>query len=96
MYERFIFVSELERSATRELVHDEFPVARLWDVCDDVDFLMDMDLALDEGVFFRWAVATPGPARWVIYSCFNMSLALHDPPAWMVQEMRRLVGIKQG
>ena len=34
---------------------------------------------------------TPGPARLVVYSCYNLSLALHDPPMWMIHEMRRLL-----
>ena len=88
MYERFILVSELERAATRQLVRGDWPVARLWDVCDDLDFLMDMELEVEESAFFRWAVATPGPARRIIYSCYNLSLALHDPPLWMVRELR--------
>jgi hypothetical protein len=90
MYERFILPGEVERNGTRQLVQTNFAIARLWDVHDECDFIMDMELALDKTVFFRWAASTVGPAGLVLYSCYNMSLELHEPPLWMVHEIRCL------
>ena len=92
MYERFLFVNEVERAGTRETLADAFPLGKIWYVSDeyDIDFLMDAEFPCSQETFFRYAVQTPGPARLLIYSCYNLSLALHEPPLWMIQELRRL------
>jgi hypothetical protein len=92
MYERFIFASEIERSGTRQMLSESFPLAKIWNVHDELetDFLMDMEAPCSQETFFRYVVQTPGPARLLIYSCYNLSLLLHEPPLWMIQELRRL------
>ena len=90
MYERLIFVTELERAATRETLSDNFPLGKLWYVPDADDFLMDAEFTCTQQVFFRYAIQTPGPAVWLIHSCLNLSLMMHNPPIWMVEEIRKL------
>jgi hypothetical protein len=90
MFERFILPGEIERTGTRQLVHTNFTLAKLWDINDECDFIMDMELAIEKPIFFRWAASTVGPAGLVLYSCYNMSLELHNPPLWMIQEIRGL------
>jgi hypothetical protein len=92
MYERFIFASEIERAGTRQSLSDAFPLGKLWYVCDDLDtdFLMDAEFPCSNETFFRYAIQAPGPARLLIYSCYNLSLALYEPPLWMIQELRKL------
>lgn len=93
MYERLIFATEVERAATRQLIHDNFPSAICVDMPDNLaeDFLLDVNIEVEKCIFFRWASATLGPSRLVLYSCYNMSIELFDPPAWMVVELRRLL-----
>lgn len=92
MYERFLFADEIERAGTRETLADAFPSSKLWYVSDDLetDFLLDADFPCSQETFFRYAVRTPGPARLLIYSCYTMSMLLHEPPLWMIQELRKL------
>lgn len=91
MYERFLFADEVERSGTREILSGAFPLAKLWYPQDEYGgFLMDGDMPCSQETFFRYATQTPGPARLLIYSCYYLSLALHEPPLWMIQELRRL------
>jgi len=92
MYERLLFASEIERAGTRETLSEAFPLGKLWYVTDelDTDFLMDAEFPCSQETFFRYAITTPGPARLLIYSCYNLSMALHEPPLWMIQELRRL------
>ena len=90
MYERLIFVTELERAATRETLSDNFPLGKLWYVQDDTDFLLDDEFSCTQQTFFRYAVQTPGPAVWLISSCLNLSLMMHQPPLWMAEELRKL------
>jgi hypothetical protein len=90
MYERFIFATAIERAATKEILSEAFPMGKLWYVSDDIDFLMDMEVPCTQETFFRYAVQTPGPARLLLYSCYNLSMLLHEPPLWMIQELRRL------
>lgn len=92
MYERFLFASEVERAGTRESLSEAFPLGKLWYVSDelDTDFLMDAEFPCSETTFFRYAIQAPGPARLLIYSCYNMSMLLHEPPLWMIQELRKL------
>lgn len=91
MYERFLFADEIERSGTRETLACAFPLSKLWYPHDELgDFVMDAEVPVSQETFFRYAVQTPGPARLLIYSCLNLSLALHEPPLWMIQELRRL------
>lgn len=92
MYERFLFASEVERAGTREVLSASFPLGKLWYVADqfDTDFIMDAEFPCSNESFFQYAIQTPGPARLLIYSCYNLSLALHEPPLWMIQELRRL------
>ena len=91
MYERFLFANEVERSGTRQTVSDAFPLAKIWNVSDEfeTDFLMDGEFPCSQETFFRYAITTPGPARLLIYSCLNLSLLLHEPPLWMIQELRK-------
>jgi hypothetical protein len=92
MYERFLFADEIERAGTRETLADAFPLGKLWYIHDELetDFLMDAEFPCSKETFFRYAIQTPGPARLMIYSCYNLSLLLHEPPLWMIQELRRL------
>ena len=90
MYERFIFVTELERAATRETLSENFPLGKLWYVPDDTDFVMDAEFSCTQQTFFRYAAQAPGPATWLIHSCLNLSLMMHQPPLWMVEELRKL------
>lgn len=92
MYERFLFASEVERAGTRETLSYDFPLSKIWYVSDEyeIDFLMDAEFPVSQETFFRYALQTPGPARLLIYSCYNMSLLLHEPPLWMIQELRKL------
>ena len=90
MRERFIFVNEIERAATREMLADNFPLAKLWFVPDDTDFIMDTEFPCSEETFFRYAVQAPGPSGLLIFSCLYLSLMMHQPPLWMVQELRKL------
>ena len=92
MYERFIFATEIERAATRETLSESFPLGKLWYVSDeyDTDFLMDAEFPCSQETFFRYAVQAPGPARLLIHSCYHLSMLLHEPPLWMIQELRRL------
>jgi hypothetical protein len=90
MRERFIFVSEVERSATREMLADNFPLAKLWFVADDTDFIMDAEFPCSEETFFRYAILAPGPLGRLAFSCLHLSLMMHDQPLWMIQELRKL------
>lgn len=92
MYERFLFASEVERAGTRETLSTAFPLGKIWYVSDelDTDFLMDAEFPCSNETFFRFAIMTPGPARLLIYSCYNFSMLLHEPPLWMIQELRKL------
>lgn len=90
MRERFIFVSEIERAATREALSNEFPLGKLWYVADDTDFIMDADFPCSEETFFRYAIQAPGPLGRLAFSGLNFSLMLHQPPLWMIQELRRI------
>lgn len=92
MYERFLFASEVERAATRSVLSGDFPLGKLWYVNDEfeTDFLMDAEFPCSNETFFRYAIAKPGPARLLIYSCYHFSMMLHEPPLWMIQELRRL------
>jgi len=90
MRERFLFVTEIERAATREMLSDNFPLAKLWYVHDDTDFVMDTDFPCSEEVFFRYAAQAPGPSGVLIYSCLYLSLLMLNPPAWMAAELRKL------
>lgn len=93
MYERLIFTTEIERSATRQLIRDNFPSAIIVDMPDNLadDFILDVNIEVEKCIFFRWASSTQGPSRLVLYSCYYMSLDLFDPPAWMLVELRRLL-----
>jgi len=91
MYERFIFATEIERGGTRQLIGDAWPLAKVWDVYDEDDYVLDAEIPCSQETFFRYAATTPGPARLLIHSCYYLSLLLHEPPLWMVQEMRRLL-----
>ena len=93
MYERLIFATPLERDASRQLIHDNFPSAFIMYVPDTEadDFILDVNIPVDKCIFFRWAIATLGPGSALIYSCYTMSLELHDPPLWMIGELRRLL-----
>jgi hypothetical protein len=90
MYERLIFATEIERASTRQLLGDAFPLSKLWYVADDTDFLMDMEVNISEETFFRYMATTLGPARLLLYSCFNLSMAMHDPPIWLVHALRHV------
>lgn len=91
MYERLLFASDIERAGTREMLSTAFPLGKLWYPHDELgDFLMDAEVDVPQETFFRYAIQTPGPARLLIYSCYNLSLALHEPPLWMIRELRRL------
>jgi hypothetical protein len=90
MYERLIFATEIERAGTRQMLSAAFPLARIWDVYDDIDFILDMEAACTQETFFRYAIVTPGPARLLIYSCYGLSMEMHDPPLWMIHELRKL------
>lgn len=92
MNERLIFATPVERAGTCELILCNFPIARFTHIPDEEDFISDMELAVNAPVFFRWAATTVGPARLVLFSCFNLSLALHEPPSWMAHEIRTLFG----
>lgn len=89
MFERFIFADETEREGTRELVTSAFPLAMLCNLPDPEaeDFITDMYAPIEERIFFRWAISTHGPARLLVYSCYHMSLALCEPPDWMIMEL---------
>ena len=91
MYERFIFATEIERAGTRELLSDAFPLSKLWYVHDDIDFLMDMEVSIPQEIFFQYVATTPGPARLLLHSCYHLSLALHDPPLWLIHELRKML-----
>ncbi len=93
MYERLIFATELERAATRQLIRGIFPLAVCIDVPDNIaeDFLLDVNIEVEKCIFFRWASATQGPSCLILYSCYNMSIELFDPPPWMIVEIRRLL-----
>jgi hypothetical protein len=97
MRERLIFVSEVERTATREALSLTFPLGKLWYVPDDTDFIMDTEFPCAEETFFRYAVQAPGPAGRLIFSCLYLSLMMLDPPKWMAVELialqRRLPAI---
>lgn len=92
MYERFIFASEIERSAARETLSEAFPLAKIWYVSDpeDTDFLMDAEIPVTTETFFQYAIHTPGPARLLIFSCYNLSMQMLNPPVWMEFELRKL------
>ena len=91
MYERLIFATELERAATRQLIQQAFPSANLIDLSDADDYILELSVDVEKCIFFRWACATPGPTKLLLYSCFNMSMELFDPPPWMLVELRRLL-----
>lgn len=93
MYERLIFATSLERDATRQLIQDNFPAATLIDAPDveGDDFLLDVNIAIEKEVFFRWVSTTLGPCRLLLYSCYHLSMDLFDPPTWMVAELRRML-----
>jgi hypothetical protein len=93
MYERLIFTTSLERDASRQLILINFPSAFVMYVPDTEanDFILDVSIPVEKCIFFRWAIATLGPGSALIYSCYTMSLELHDPPSWMIVELRRLL-----
>ena len=90
MRERFIFVSEVERTATREALSSTFPLGKLWYVPDDTDFIMDTEFPCSEETFFRYAVQAPGPAGLLVFSCLHLTLLMLDPPSWMTAELTAL------
>jgi len=92
-YERLIFATKIERSATRQLIRDSFPSASIIDTPDDLaeDFILDVYVPVEKCIFFRWATSTIGPCRLLLYSCFTMSMEMYDPPPWMAVELRRLL-----
>jgi hypothetical protein len=90
MRERLIFVSEVERTATREALSVKYPLGKLWYVPDDTDFIMDTEFPCTEETFFRYAVEAPGPAGLLIFSCLHLSLMMLDPPPWMLIELASL------
>jgi hypothetical protein len=92
LYERLLFASEIERAGTRQTLADDFPLGKLWYPCDTlgINLLMDADLPCSQETFFRYAATTPGPACLLVHSCYNLSMMLHEPPLWMVRELRRL------
>jgi hypothetical protein len=90
MHERFIFVSEIERAATRQILSDNFPLGKLWYVPDETDFIMDAEFPCSQETFFRYAILAPGPSGRLAFSCLYLSLLMHEPPLWMAQELRKL------
>lgn len=87
--ERLIFVSDLERLASRQLIFNNFPLACFSMIDDPPDFCLDIEIPVDRAIFFRWAITTIGPARLLVYSCFELSLSLCDPPPWIALEIQR-------
>jgi hypothetical protein len=90
MRERFIFVSDVERAAIREVLSGHFPNGKIWYVADDTDFIMETEFPCSEEAFFRYAVQAPGPAGRLISSCLHLTLMMLDPPPWMVAELAAL------
>ena len=90
MHERFIFVSEVERSATREMLSDNFPLGKLWYVPDETDYIMEAEFPCSQETFFRYAMLAPGPSGRLVFSCLNLSLLMHEPPLWMMQELHKI------
>jgi hypothetical protein len=89
-YERLIFATEIERAGTRQLLSDAFPLSKLWYVQDEIDFIMEWEVDIPKDIFFQYVATTAGPAALLLHSCFNLSLALHDPPLWIIHELRKL------
>jgi hypothetical protein len=57
---------------------------------NELDYIFDVEAPCSQETFFRYVAQTPGPARLLLYSCYNLSLMLFEPPLWMIQELRRL------
>jgi len=89
-YERLIFATEIERAGTRQLLSDAFPLSKLWYVQDEIDFIMEWEVDIQKISFFNMWLLPPVPLHFFLHSCFNLSLALHDPPLWIIHELRKL------
>lgn len=82
--ERLICPSNIELSATKELIHVHFPLVSYNDVHDPFEYVSDFSIATEMPVFFRWAVTSQSESGLcVVTYCFNLSLQLFDPPTWM-------------
>jgi len=90
MEEILIFFNAIEEEATLQLLRNEwshrllfYPLSR-----GVVQIYLDAPVV----AFFKWAYTVQ--AGQVLLHCFNLSLDLLDPPAYMQQALRELQSLK--
>jgi hypothetical protein len=92
MYEKLIFPTTTEQAATRQLIVDNWPLAKLTYIHDTDEmhdpeyYMLDVEiLNINPQLFFKWCYTS----RVIIY-CYQMSLQMMDPPFWMREVLKEL------
>jgi len=83
--ERLIFVTLIEQEVTRQLLEDNFATMIIANVGNETEFALEIVIDFDPKLFFKWAYTNH-----VLAFCFNMSMDLYDPPAYMQEALREL------
>jgi hypothetical protein len=89
MVERLIFLDAVELEATCELLTDNWPMIGIYRL-GDLEGTPTLEIRLDAPIkiFFKWAYTCQNGE--VLLHCFNLSLELFDPPAYMLEAIREI------
>jgi hypothetical protein len=92
--ERLIFFNLIKQEATLELLRDKWSTKLLIYPIGYVEDVLVIQIHLDAPVvaFFKWAYSIQ--AGQVLLHCYNLSLELFDPPAYMREALRELQSLK--